>query len=192
MHSRVARPEVRAELAEARNRVLTVARVHDRLYRTDKLATVKLDELLRDVGDDLSPTLLTVDGAPVSLAIDAEPVEIAVDKAVPLVLAVNELVTNAVKYAFPRGRPGRIRATLRDGGDEVSLVVEDNGVGLPADFDMTKSTGLGFTLVTGLVHQVGGTLTPDGAPNGGARFTITFPRIAKPAESNANGTQAAT
>jgi two-component sensor histidine kinase len=193
MHSRVARPEVRAELAEARNRVLTVARVHDRLYRTDKLATVKLDELLRDVGDDLSPTLLTIDGAPVTLIVEAEPVEITVDKAVPLVLAVNELVTNAVKYAFPRGRPGRIRVTLRDGGDVVSLVVEDDGVGLPPGFDMTKSTGLGFTLVTGLVSQVGGTLASDAAPTGGARFAIAFPRVApKPAESSANGKQAAT
>ncbi len=194
MHSRVAsRPEVRAELAEARNRVLTVARVHDRLYRTDKLATVKLDELLRDVGDDLAPTLLTIDGAPVTLAIDTEPVEVSVDKAVPLVLVVNELVTNAVKYAFPRGRAGRIWASLRDGGDVVRLTVEDDGTGLPPGFDLAKSTGLGFTLVTGLVNQVGGALAHDASPRGGARFAITFPRVAaKPAESSANGLQAAT
>jgi two-component sensor histidine kinase len=194
MHARVAnRPEVRAELAEARNRVLTVARVHDRLYRTDKLATVKLDELLRDVGDDLGPTLLTVDGAPVMLVVDAEPVEVIVDKAVPLVLVVNELVTNAVKYAFPRGRAGRIWVRLRNGGDNVTLIVEDNGTGLPADFDMTRSTGLGFTLIVGLVGQIGGTLTPGTAPQGGARFTVTLPRVAaKPAEGTAEGQQAAT
>jgi two-component sensor histidine kinase len=194
MHSRVAsRPEVRAELAEARNRVLTVARVHDRLYRTDKLATVKLDELLRDVGDDLAPTLLTTDGAPVMLVVDADPVEVTVEKAVPLVLAVNELVTNAVKYAFPRGRAGRVWAQLRSGSDDVTVIVEDNGAGLPPDFDTAKSTGLGLTLVAGLVNQVGGTLTPGTSPQGGARFTIVFPRTAaKPNERDANGRQAAT
>src|SRR5262249_45142009 len=121
-------------------------------------------------------------------------VEITVDKAVPLVLVVNELVTNAVKYAFPRGRPGLIRAILRDGGDIVTLVVEDNGVGLPRDFDMTKSPGLGFTLVNGLVNQVGGALAAEAAASGGARFTITFPRVAAkaPAEASADDKQAAT
>jgi two-component sensor histidine kinase len=194
MHARVAnRPEVRAELAEARNRVLTVARVHDRLYRTDKLATVKLDELLRDVGDDLGPTLLTVDGAPVMLVVDAEPVEITVDKAVPLVLVVNELVTNAVKYAFPPGRAGRIWVRLRNGGDDVTLIVEDNGIGLAADFDMSRSSGLGFTLIAGLVAQVGGALAPGKAPQGGARFTVVLPRLAaRPADGAAEGQQAAT
>jgi two-component sensor histidine kinase len=177
MHARMAsRADVRQELEEARSRVMTIARVHDRLYRTEQVTTVKLDELLRDIGEDLAPALITVDGIPARLRVEGTQVEISVDQAVPLALAVNELVTNAVKHAFPEGRAGHISVML-ELIDEANarLGVDDDGIGLPQGFDPKASSGLGMGLVIGLVSQAGGTFTYGRSARGGARFVIEFP-----------------
>jgi two-component sensor histidine kinase len=155
---------------------MTIARVHDRLYRSEQMTTVKLDELLRDVGEDLAPALVTIDGMPVRLSVEASSIEIAVDQAVPLALAVNELVSNAIKYAFRDGRSGRVWITLERADDaHARLAVEDDGVGLLEDFDPGASKGLGMGLVTGLVSQAGGTFAHGRSERGGARFVIVFP-----------------
>lgn len=177
MHARrSARTDVRQELEEARSRVLTIARVHDRLYRADHAATVKLDELLTDVGEDLGPTLVTIDGFPVNLSVKAASVELGVDKAVPLALAVNELVTNSVKYAFSGRGNGHVwvNLSLTQGGS-ARLTVEDDGTGLKEGFEPSVSSGLGMGLVTGLVRQAGGVFSFGRSERGGARFVIDFP-----------------
>src|SRR5262249_56626410 len=133
-------PEVRLQLEEARNRVMMVARIHGRLEQKDGRSSLMLDGLLRDVTNDLAKTLMSPDGAAVALSVDVVPIEVSVEKAAPIVLALNELITNAVKHSFSGGRTGRVRVALVpiDAGN-ARLVVEDDGVGLPPDFDPAAS-----------------------------------------------------
>ena len=86
---------------------------------------------------------------------------------------VNELVSNALKHAFPDGRGGHVLVELRDlGGGQYALVVSDDGVGLPADFDLGRGQSLGLQLVGDLSQQLGGTVAV--SRESGTTFTITF------------------
>jgi two-component sensor histidine kinase len=95
------------------------------------------------------------------------------DTAIPCGLLLTELVSNAYKYAFPAGRAGWIRVTLRPGAEERwLLVVEDNGIGFPRDVDITPTNSLGLTLVHHLSSQLAGSVQLDRTQ--GTRFTIHF------------------
>jgi two-component sensor histidine kinase len=105
-----------------------------------------------------------------------------VNQAVPCGLLVNELVSNCLKHAFPNGRQGEIRVEVQpvDDGPAVRLRVADNGVGLPADFDMQQLHSLGLQLVSDLVGQIQGRLEIGRGP--GAVFEVTFtPQTTHPA-----------
>jgi two-component sensor histidine kinase len=97
------------------------------------------------------------------------------ERAIPAGLIVNELVTNALKHAFPGNRQGEIRIDFNGGEDgRITLRVADNGVGLPPDLEITKTGTLGLQLVTMLARQLRGVLSVDGE-HGGTVFAITFP-----------------
>jgi two-component sensor histidine kinase len=103
------------------------------------------------------------------------------NQAVPCGLLINELVSNCLKHAFPDGRAGEVRVELQsvDGGPAVRLRVADNGVGLPADFDLQQLQSLGLQLVSDLVGQIQGRLEIGRGP--GAVFDVVFtPRTAHP------------
>ena len=103
------------------------------------------------------------------------PIEAVVnfERAIPCGLVVNELVSNAFKHAFPDDRAGEIRIELGTKDGQAELLVADNGVGLAADFDLTKVKSLGLQLVPLLVEQLSGTFTVEPGP--GARFCLRFP-----------------
>jgi two-component sensor histidine kinase len=96
-----------------------------------------------------------------------------VDIAVPCGLILNELLTNAFKYAFPDGRPGDIHIVLRDKAEQVTLSVRDTGIGFPADLDFRHTESLGLQLVSMLTEQLGGTITL--TRECGTTFAVTFP-----------------
>jgi two-component sensor histidine kinase len=98
------------------------------------------------------------------------------DRAIPIALITNELITNAAKHAFSDGSsPGHIDVRLAKGaGATVSLLVSDNGPGLPADFDMAKSKGLGMRVVLALTKQLGGTITHH-SDETGTKFILYIP-----------------
>jgi two-component sensor histidine kinase len=103
-----------------------------------------------------------------------ENVMLSIDKGIPCALIVNELVTNALKYAFPEGRKGTIRIDCAKGVDNtVALTVTDDGVGLGDAFDLHRSETLGMQLIRSLTQQLKGRIEVDNGC-GGARFTITF------------------
>src|SRR5262249_15071082 len=101
-------------------------------------------------------------------------VPLGVDRAIPCGLLLNELITNALKHAFPAGRGGEVRVELaRIAGDRLRLVVRDNGVGLSTGFDLRRTESLGMQLVTTLAEQLEATLEVTNA--GGTTFQLTFP-----------------
>jgi two-component sensor histidine kinase len=162
-------------LQDAAERIRTMALVHEHLYGSRDLARVDLAEFLRE----LTSGLLGVFGRREGLAVEvrADDVRLGVDAAIPMGLITSELVTNALKYAFPDGRAGRVIVAVAaepaaEGTRAITLSVSDDGVGLPADLDPEKTPTLGLRLVYILAKQLGGTVQLD--REGGARFAVRF------------------
>jgi PAS domain S-box-containing protein len=163
--------ETRELIRESQNRVRSMALIHEKLYQSDSFGHVSLEDYLRSLTRDLFRSY-GIGG--VNLKLEVEDIKVDVDTAIPCGLIVNELVSNALKYAFPLGREGQVhlKATMVS-RQQVALSVSDNGVGLPADMASRSADTLGFQLVHMLVKQLRGTL--DIVKNGGTTFMITFP-----------------
>jgi two-component sensor histidine kinase len=109
----------------------------------------------------------------VKLSVNVESAPLGLDRAIPCGLIINELVSNALKYAFPQGRRGEILVgLLRDGVGKLILTVKDNGVGLPEDMDIDDTPSLGLQLVNTLVRQLDGTIEVD--RRGGTEFKMVL------------------
>ncbi len=103
-------------------------------------------------------------------------IELDIEQAIPCGLILNELVTNALKYAYPHQGAGSLSVTFQQIADQkVSLSVADNGPGLPAEFDWNGSNSLGITIVKLLTKQLGGTLQIESSDTG-ATFRVIFPK----------------
>lgn len=166
-------PQMRRQFEEASARVATVARVHQRLYQSDRVDRVEFGQYLRELCEDLARSF--VGGERHRLCVEAGDIVLPTDQAIPLALVVNELVTNAFKYAFPEDGGGEVRVVCRRGaGGGLELVVRDDGIGLPPDFAPEASAGLGMRIVVALVGQINGRLRllREGR---GAAFAIDLP-----------------
>ncbi|MFN7916386.1 MAG: PAS domain-containing protein [Vicinamibacterales bacterium] len=184
---RTAEPGVRHVLGEMQNRVLSMALLHETLYRSDDLSRVDLsrylDRLVQQVFRSVAPST-----GRVTLQVSLVPASVDLEQAVPCGLLVTELISNSLKHAFPDNRAGEVRVSLEPAGDEgmLRLAVEDTGIGLPADFDARRARSLGLVLVSDLARQLRGTLTIGAGT--GASFTLLFrPRqaaLARPPEAS--------
>jgi two-component sensor histidine kinase len=159
-------------LQESQNRIRSMALIHERLYRSEDLAQVDFAVYIRDLATFLVRSYRAQLG-PISLNIEAEGIFLGIDAAIPCGLITNELISNALKHAFPNGRGGEIRVKIGTHGDQqFTLIVGDNGVGFPQDVDFQNTESLGMQLVNTLVDQLEGTVELCG--NGGSEFTIRF------------------
>lgn len=162
---------LRAAFRESQQRVQSIALIHQELYQTGNLASIDFGAFVHHLVAHLVASYAIHPGQ-VTLDIQADPVILGVDTAIPCGLLINELVSNALKHAFPGNRQGRIQVELHRQGKQVMLIVGDNGVGLPQDLDIATSTTLGLQLVTMLAQQLGGKLEVEG--NGGTTFRVAF------------------
>ncbi|MFC1459516.1 sensor histidine kinase [Microvirga arabica] len=138
-------------LSDAETRVHTIARVHDRLWRSNEVSFVDLGEFLAELCATLQQT------APHHIVTcDVEPVVVTTDRAIALGLMVNELVTNAAKYAYPQGSGDILIKLSTPTAKQVRLEVSDRGAGLPSNLDPSRSRSLGMRLVSSLTRQLGG------------------------------------
>lgn len=157
---------------EVKNRIFSIALVHEKLYESKNLAAIDFGEYIRILTAHLRKTFPT-DPSAVKLNIKTKETSLQVDKAIPCALIINELVTNALKYAFPGNKKGEITVAFRTGRNgKMVLTVADNGVGLPADFDMDAPKALGMQIIKALVKQLHGSLRV--GKDKGAKFTIEF------------------
>jgi two-component sensor histidine kinase len=170
LHSSAAQSdEVRNELRQAGTRITAIARAHQRLYRGDEIDALDLGAYLREVCLDIAAATPNCE---IDVSAD-EGLVIRTDRAVPAVLAVNELITNVAKYAYP-GRSCRVWVTLRGvPGDTVAMSVRDQGVGLPPDFDVHGGR-LGIRLVRSFAQQLHGELELV-RHDPGTEFVLKFP-----------------
>lgn len=161
------RPEpARTDLNAAAARVQALAQVHDRLQRHDGQTVIDAREYLEGLCSALSGTFREVRA--IAVRVTSEPIKLNIASTVPIGLIVNELVTNSLKYAFPKGRSGAIDVALRMADAEtVEIVVRDDGIGCPA----TAQEGLGSQLVRSFAQQMNGTVTRE-AVNPGCQTTV--------------------
>jgi len=163
---------VKAALTNAMGRVAAVAQVHRRLYTSHDLKSVLLNQYLEALLEDLRRS---AEGNKMSrLTLKAEPIEIDPDRAVAIGIIVNELVMNAVKYAYPDGA-GPIHVVLNAHGDDLELSIADDGVGLNVKID-PRSTGMGQRIVTAMAQKLDANVERDAAHTG-TRIVLRFRRV---------------
>ncbi len=167
--SRSQDPSVQSMLRECRNRVRSMSAIHESLYRAHDLSRVDFRRYITQLAEELIRSYGAT--TQIALQIDMDDVVLDVDQAIPSGLIVNELLSNALKYAYPDNGRGRIILRVVTGA-ELSLTVADDGVGLPADLDIAESPSLGLRLVHSLVDQLQGHIEVDRAA--GTCFTILF------------------
>ena len=160
--------DVREVLMESQGRIKVMAMIHEHLYRSESLASINF----RDYVERLVEDIIISHGTGIMKVIEVDDIKPDIDTAIPLGLIINELVTNSVKYAFPDGT-GTVTVRIRSHDDEVSLVVADDGVGLPEDIEPENTDTLGLSLVSILTAQLDGTLTI--RRDHGTEFRISFP-----------------
>ena len=166
-------PESLQVFAESRNRVRSMALIHEKLYQSHDLARIDFADYLRSLTRNLQSSF-SKKSASVQIGVEVEDLMLGVDSAVPCGLIVNELVTNCFKYAFPGDRSGKIQITMTRGSSEgLKLSVSDNGVGFPKDVDFKNTNSLGMQIINTLAEQLDGTIHMS---NGvGTKFEICFP-----------------
>jgi PAS domain S-box-containing protein len=162
---------VAKKLEESQNRIRSIALIHEQLYRSTELEEIDARTYL----ESLTSQLVQSFGVPhVTLELEvAGSLTLDIDQSMACGLIVNELVTNAVKYAFPDGRPGTIRVALREDGGERLLEVGDDGRGMESPQN-GPSKSLGMSLVATLARQLRGRAEIDGS--NGTRVRVRFPR----------------
>jgi two-component sensor histidine kinase len=163
---------------ESKNRIMAMALIHEKLYRTWDLDKIDFHDYIESLANNLS-VFYGLSTGRVRLSIDARGIALGIDTAIPCGLIINELLSNALKYAFPDGRQGVVRIVMKKltpgntGHDAYSLVVADNGAGMPESLDIRNTKSLGLHLVTSLAeHQLQCKLELD--RTNGTGFRISF------------------
>lgn len=166
--------EVKNALEDASSRVATIAQVHDHLWRGSEIGFVDLADFMSELCKKLKGTA----GGHV-LHCHADSMLLSADHAIPLGLLINELVTNAVKYAYPQSN-GHIQVSAHEIEGNLHVEVSDQGIGLPEGFDIDKPrTSLGFKVINALVRQLQGKITFVRDNAKGAGFLIDLPILPK-------------
>ena len=182
-------PALKVIFKDTENRIKSMALVHERLYRTEDLAHIDFGDYIRNLAVDIFHSF-GANASHVRLHVDAEDITLPIDTAIPCGLIINELITNALKYAFPfvqgQDRPGdrkgelviemkrreQEKASLVTGHWSIELVVRDNGIGIPEDLDFKTAHSLGLNLVTSLAKQIRGEIELN--REGGTEWRIRF------------------
>jgi two-component sensor histidine kinase len=162
-------------LKECQNRVEAMALIHKKLYSSSDFGYIDATDYIERLAISLLGTYQMAPGK-VALEVNLEPLALSLDQAIPCGLIVNELMSNALKYAFPNDRHGKISLGLHQDDDLTVLVIQDDGVGFPPGMDWGNTQSLGLSLVHALAtDQLDGSLEVDHSR--GTQFTIKFPPV---------------
>jgi two-component sensor histidine kinase len=169
-------PELAHAFGEMQARVRSIALFHEKLYQSDDLAQVGFAEYIQD----LSRSVLSqfeVEPGQVTLEVEVDPVRLGVDRAIPAGLIANELISNALKHAFPDHRRGKVWVRVSfEPPQTLVMTIADDGIGMPAGATKLKAAKtLGLQLVSTLTRQLEGTVDVSPLPAGGTSFTVRFP-----------------
>jgi PAS domain S-box-containing protein len=160
-------------LKESQDRIKSMALIHEKLYQSEDFANIDFDGYVKALVNSLFISQ-GVSPDKISLKMEIADISLGLDYAIPCGLIINELVSNSLKYAFPKERQGEIRIGLQKTSEnEVELTVSDNGIGIPEGLDFGTIESLGLDLVKILAeHQLGGKIELNRA--GGTSFSFRF------------------
>ena len=165
--------KIRQSLEKCKQRIFSMAMVHAELYQSDDFSYIDFRSYLNKIIKNMVSSYQLERKIEVDLQIDD--IKLDIDRAIPCGLMLNEMITNAIKYAFPPDRCGKITISMkRIKNKNYELIFQDNGIGLPEYFDIQKSHSLGMVLINTLTAQLRGKLEIN--TNHGTIFKIIFPR----------------
>ncbi|MDI6644211.1 MAG: MEDS domain-containing protein [Methanobacteriaceae archaeon] len=160
-------------LNDCKNRVRSMGFIHEKLYQSGDFADINMYDYVNTLAAEI---FRSYSNSPenVKLEIDIPDIKLNINQAIPTALILNELLSNSIKYAFPEGT-GKILIGMKEENNTVYMIVEDDGIGFPPDFEPLKSETLGLQLVGNLVSQLGGSISLDRTK--GTKFLIVFPKF---------------
>lgn len=160
-------------LRDSRDRIRSMSFIHESLYQNKDFSSVDMADYIEGLSRNLMMSY-SLSGK-VRLETDLQRVDLGLDQAIPCGLILNELISNALKHAFPDGREGSIHLGLKLDGSTVGVTLRDDGTGTPEGFDPERDANLGLELVHTLVEQLDGQLNMEN--DGGVSYLFTFERI---------------
>ena len=167
--------ESRTVLQDCATRVKAVSRIHATLSDSINLKKVQITDYVSQLVHDLAANF-DIDQSRIEIILNLEKIRLDIDVLVPFALILNELVTNAFKYAFADKRTGKLQISLSTHEDNrIELTVKDNGAGLPVGFSIDESESMGMKIVSSLVQQIHGHVTFDSQQHQGTEFRVSFP-----------------
>jgi len=170
--SHVVHDQARDALLTSKDRLRSIALVHEMFYQSEDLSQIELPPYLTAVASNLLGTY-GVDPETVQVEIECVPMSVTIDTAIPIGLIAHELTSNALRHAFPDQKQGSFRIALEKNCSSVQLIVTDDGVGIPGDVQWDQPTSLGLQLVHNLTGQINGQIELEQGP--GTCFTVTIP-----------------
>lgn len=156
-------------LRDISNRIKAMSFIHELLYQARDFSKINFSEYISNITSNL---IYSYTHKEIELKLDVGNVFLDLDRAIPCGLIINEIVTNALKYAFIDQEDGEISISLKQTDDSILLIIADNGKGLPATVDYKNTESLGMQLVITLVQQLRGEISLDNSK--GAKYTIVF------------------
>jgi two-component sensor histidine kinase len=173
LQSRYATDEFHRKMfIDAENRIRSMAVAHEKLYQTDNLGSLKMGEYVGSLVDHLAVSSKTL-GTRITLRKIIDDLSLNLETVIPLGIILTEVVLNAFQHGFPDGREGEITISLLGTGDQgFELIVKDNGVGIPDDFDLDSPKSFGMRLVNLFSRQMNGTVKINNF--GGTEFRVQF------------------
>jgi PAS domain S-box-containing protein len=160
-------------LKESQNRIKTMAYIHESLYQNKSFTSVNFSDYIATLTNNIIQSY-SVSEEKVKLILNLEKINLNLDSSIPTGLIVNELITNAIKHAFPSTTKGYINVNLKSENNTVYLEVKDNGVGFDSNVDFRNSNSLGLQLVSTLIDQIEGDLKFKSEKDKGTEVLITF------------------
>ena len=137
---------------DSQNRIHAMALIHEKLYHSENLAHINFKEYIDEIVSNISSSYGL--NSNIKIDINVENIPINIDNAVPCGLIINELITNSLKYAFPKGRRGKIQISVKSKENNlIQLSIGDDGIGIPKDLDIRNAKTLGLTLITALAEN---------------------------------------
>lgn len=177
LQARYADEKAKDAVIEGRNRVKSMALIHQKLYQTDNLKGIVFSEYLQGLVDILFRSY-QVHQDRIKLKTDIDPLNLDVDTAIPLGLILNELISNSLKYAFPDKQEGEINIILKEKNQRLNMIMMDSGVGMPQDFDLKNAKSFGMKLIHTLAEKLEASIKIDSTKGTRIQFEINKYQLA--------------
>lgn len=168
-------PQAQELFKESESRIQSMAMIHEMLYQNHSYAEIEFQNYIERLIDSIKLNYESHE-ADITTTIETVDVKLDLETAIPCALIINELLTNAYKYAFEGRDEGKINVSLQQKDENYILIVDDDGIGLPEDFEQKAATSLGMTLIRELTSQINGEIEYLQRENGGTRVQIIFPK----------------